>query len=127
MKWFGERKKRQRADAVLLLSEVPKGPFGLLLMVFSAFKLQNADEANRRLAGYPSEADALLGVLERPRHPRLSAGIGGDRLNLNVWRTELIGQGYSEQAATIIAFVYQHSLEPLLEEADSRSALGIVT
>ena len=62
-------RKHERAQAVALLSDVPKGAFGVLLMVFAAFKLENADEANRRTESQEAETTALLEVLARPRDP----------------------------------------------------------
>lgn len=107
----------ERAQAVALLSAVPKGAFGVLLMVFAAFKLKNVDEANRRTESHEAETTALLNALARPRDPALSAGARGDQLNLAVWTRELAEQGYSERAALIIAYVFHHHLEAPLEEA----------
>jgi hypothetical protein len=33
-----------------------------------------------------------------------------------MWSNGLLAQGYHEQAATVIAYVYHHHLESLLEE-----------
>jgi hypothetical protein len=110
-------REHERAQAVALLSEVPKGAFGVLLMVFAAFKLKDVDEANRRTESHEAETTALLNVLARPRDPALSAGARGDQLNLAVWTKELAEQGFSERAAAIIAYVFHHHLEAPLEEA----------
>jgi hypothetical protein len=110
-------REHEHIQAAALLSEVPKGAFGVLLMVFAAFKLKNVDEANRRTESYEAETTALLNVLGRPRDPALSAGARGDQLNLAVWTKDLAEQGYSDRAAAIIAYVFHHHLEAPLEEA----------
>lgn len=108
--------KRERDQAAALLAEIPKGAFGVLLLVFAAFRRNDVTEANRVGDSHGSETDALLRVLDRPRHPALSAGNAGDHLNLTVWTGKLEDQEYSPRVSEVIAFVFHHHLEALLDE-----------
>jgi len=109
-------KRQERARATLLLAQVPKGAFGILLLVFSAFRLQDSEKANGIVASHPTEAALLLKVLRQPRDANLSAGAFGDRLGIEAWLAELRRQNYSPDAADVVALVFHHHLEPLLDE-----------
>src|SRR5688572_29016649 len=95
-------RKRQRATGMLLLSEIPKGAFGVLLLVFAAFKLDDAEKANRMVAEHTAETVELLKTLSQQRDPMLSSGRFGDSRTLEIWRTGLVERGYSEPAAQIL-------------------------
>jgi hypothetical protein len=109
-------RKHERAQAIVLLSQIPKGAFGVLLMVFAAHRKQNVAEANQVVESHPAETAALLTSLKRPRDPALSAGAAMDGKNLAVWMTQLNSQGYSSNASAILAFVFHHYLDSPLDE-----------
>jgi hypothetical protein len=113
---LGRTQKRERAEAIVVLSQVPTDGLAVLLRMFSAFKLRNVEEANHQVATHQSEARDLLEALTRPRQPGSSAGAFGDSLNLTVWTTELVDQGYSEKAAAIISAVHHHHLDGALAD-----------
>ena len=95
-------RRRQRAQRQLLLAQIPKGAFGVLLSVFSAYRLQNMKQANHWAESRPAETSTLLAVLKQPRDPTTSAGNAGDRLDIGVWTTELRSQGFSQEAAMVV-------------------------
>lgn len=109
-------KKRERARATALLAQVPKGAFGVLLLVFAAFRLQDPERANGIVASHPTEAALLLKALREPRDPNLSAGAFGDRLGIEALLAELRHQNYSPDAADVVALAIHHHLESLLDE-----------
>lgn len=89
----------------------------MLLLIFAAFKLNDAGKANRLIAEHSLEADELLTILSQPRNPMLSAGEFGDQLNLTVSSSAFAERGYAERVARILALVHHHHLEKLLAEA----------
>ena len=109
-------KKYERAQAAILLAQIPRGAFGVLLLVFGAFRLNDPNKANAKAQSHPAEIADLLGVLNRPRDPAFSAGRIGDEANLGTWMTSLSEQGYAEPPAAIIAFVFHHRLDGMLDE-----------
>lgn len=115
-------RKRRRALSAMLLSQIPKGAFGVLLLVFMAFRGRDREKANQIVADHDAKADALLAVLRRPRDPSLSSGSVGDRLSLDNWTAELREQGYSQRAGEIVALAFQHNLDGLLDELIERRA-----
>ena len=122
---LGRTQRRERAEAVVLLSQMPADGLALLIGVFAAFKLGQVEEANREVATHQLEARDLLEALARPRRSGSSAGAFGNRLDLRVWTTELVDQGYSEKAAAIISAVHHHHLDGAL--ADLRAGQNAET
>ncbi len=45
---LGKTQKRERAEAIVFLSQVPTDVLAALLRIFSAFKLRKVEEANRQ-------------------------------------------------------------------------------
>jgi len=49
----GTRQKQERAQAIILLAQLPEGSHDLLVKVFAAFKADNAKAANQLVESAP--------------------------------------------------------------------------
>lgn len=122
---FRKRRQKERAQAIVLLSQISEPARQVLLGTYTAFKAGDVVEANRWTMAHPNDVAELLEVLGRPRDRRLSAGPLGDELNITVWVTELNRQKYSEQAVLVLAAVHHHYLDTVLQElVTKRSTSG---
>ena len=88
-------------------------------MTHRAYKRGSCEQANRVHAELPEQTELLLRHLDRPRDPLISAGPNGDKVGFDRWMRLLAPQGYDETASTIVAFVFQHSLEEHLDRVSA--------
>jgi len=116
----GTSQKQERAQAIILLAQLPEGSRDLLVKVFAAFKADNAKAANQLVETRKPDTSRLLRAFARPRDPHVSAGKLGNALNLEVWTKALKDRGYSPTASSMIAYVHHHYLESALAEQVSK-------
>lgn len=115
-------KKNRRAHAIVLLSQLPQGLIKDMVLISSAHKNNDIDEANKITSTIGSDALGRLFKLVGPenRSKEFSSGKFGDSLSWTAMENELQDRGYTINSSKIVTGIVLYDLDIVLMEIESK-------
>ncbi len=117
--------KKRRAYAVAFISTLPASQVKPLLDIFVAYKKQEVNDANQVIVENGTNVVLpLVDALSPENRPALlSGGRTADITAWTMWMNLLTDKGYTENAAKLIAGIFIHELDPVLNKMRKKAGL----